>query len=134
MKSETITFYKGRKEALATSRVGHLEKEYDILSDTIEEDVRVLRIKPKDLSEINKLREELTEVIAEKLGEGTSKTFKAILSDTLTEYDKASIKRMYKKLIEAKGEVPPVKATKGCFEIIIGDGRRKKSEIIRIRE
>lgn len=134
MKSETITLYKGRKEALASSRVGHLEKEFDILSDTVGEDgVRTITIKPKDLAELNKLRKELVEAIAKKLGEAGSRTFKRILSDTLREYRDSDIKRMHSQLVVAKVK-PTVKATRSCFEIIIGDGRKKNSHIIRIRE
>lgn len=132
--SETITFYKGRREALASSREGHVQKEYDIVSDSVEEDgTRRLVMKERDLSELNEMKEELVDAIAESLGEGGSKTFKQILLDSLGDYKHSDIKRMYRKVISQK-KAPLIKATPGCFEIIIGDGRRKNSDIIRIRE
>lgn len=131
--SETITFYGGRKEALATVREGHVQKEYDIISDSAEEDgTRHIIIKEKDLSELTKMREELVDAVAEKLGEGGSKAFKQILLDSLTDYSHLDVKRMHRKVVLQK-EAPPIKATRGCLEVIIGDGRRKSSDIIRIR-
>jgi len=130
-RTETFTLYKKRKEALATTRIGHIEKEYDLITDEVDENgVRVIRMKPKVSTELAKLRNELADKIMEKLGE-TSKMLRKLLLDTLNDYNDASIKRMHRKVVLG---IAPVKATKGCFEIIIGDGRKKSSDTIRIRE
>lgn len=130
-RSETITLYKARKEGLASTRVGHVEKEYIIESDASSEDgTRTITLKPKDLSERQEMQNEVVDALMRKLGE-TSKTLKAILKDTLRDYSEASIKRLYRKVV--LGEEPISKGP-GCYYISIGDGRRKKSDIIRIRE
>lgn len=129
-RSETVTLYKVRKEGLASTRMGHVEKEYDLLSDEVDEDgIRVIKIKPKDLSDRVRMQNEVVDSLMEKLGE-TSKTLKAILRDTMKDYGEASIKRLYKKVV--LGE-EPIRKGPGCFYISIGDGREKKSDIIRIR-
>ena len=58
-RTETMTLYKARKEALASSHVGHVEKEFDLLSDEVDEDgVRIIRLRPKDLTEIQRMHGE----------------------------------------------------------------------------
>lgn len=131
MRTETITLYKERKEALASTRVGHVEKEFNLISDEVGEDgVRVIRMKPKDLTELNKIKNEVVDAIAKKVGD-EGKVFKKILLDTLGDYNESSIRRIHSKVVLGK---VPVKASPGCFEIIIGDGRKKTADIIRIRE
>jgi len=129
-RSETITLYKARKEGLASTRIGHVEKEYDILGDEVgEEGIRIIRMKPKDLSEQVRMRSEIVDALMKKLGE-TSKTLKEILADTLKDYGDWSIKRLYRKVVLGK---VPVRKGPGCFYISVGDGRKKTSDIIRIR-
>jgi len=131
VRNETITLYKKRGEALASRDPGDtVDNEYEILSDTIGEDgTRILQLKPKDLTELRKVTQEVVNAIAEKIGEGKSKAFKALLFDVLKSYRHQDIYRMHRKLAK---EGIPVKVSKACFEVIIGDGRRKNSEIIRL--
>lgn len=129
-RAETITLYKARKEGLASTRIGHVEKEYDILGDEVGGDgIRTIRIKPKDLSEQVRMQNEIVDALMKKLGE-TSKTLKEILADTLRDYGKWSINRLYKKVV--LGGVR-IRKGPGCFYISVGDGRKKNSEILRIR-
>jgi len=130
-RSETITLYKARKEGLASTRIGHVEKEYDLLSDEVSEDgVRIIKVKPKDLSERAKMQNEVVDSLMKKLGE-TSRTLKAILSDTMKDYSEATIKRLHKKVVSGE---KPIRRGRGCYYISIGDGRKKGRDIIRIRD
>jgi len=130
-RSETFTLYKGRKEGLASSWMGHIDKEYDLLSDEVgEEGIRTIKLKEKDLSERLQMQNKVVDALMVKLGE-TSRTLKAILKDTIKGYSEASIKRLYKKIV--LGEAP-VRKGRGCYYISIGDGRKKDRDIIRIRE
>ena len=129
-RSETITFYKARKEGLASTRMGHIEKEYSIESDLSSEDgTRTIILKPKDLSKIDSMRKEIVDSLMGKLGE-TSKTLKAILKDTLRDYGDASLKRLYRKVVLGQ---ETIRKGPGCFYISVGDGRKKSSDIIRVR-
>ena len=128
-RSETFTLYKGRKEGLASTYMGHIEKEYEIVSDEIEEGIRVIKLKEKDLTERTKMQEEIVDAIMEKLGE-EGKMLREILRDTMKDYGSSSIKRMYNKAVLGK---VPIRKGRGCYYISIGDGRKKNSEIIRIR-
>lgn len=133
MATENVTLYKGKKEALASTREGHLEKEYNIVADVTDKDgVRTVVLKLKDLSELVAKKKELVEVVAKALGEGRSKVFKEILLDSLGDYKSKDIERIHRKLVIEKRDLP-IKAVKGCYEVIIGDGRRKDSDIISIR-
>lgn len=129
-RTETFTLYKARKEGLASTTVGHVEKEYDLLSDEMGEDgIRTIKMKPKDLSERLVMQKQVVDSLMEKLGE-TSKTLRAILGDTMRDYSEANIKRLHKKVVLGKASV---RRGRGCYYISVGDGRRRNSEIIRIR-
>lgn len=130
-RSETFTLYPGRKEALVASWSGELDKEWRLLSDAVGEDgIRTIRMKPKDLTELAQKRKEVVDAIMVKLEE-TSKTLRAILLDSIRQYNKTSIDRLYKKVVLGK---EPIRKGRGCYYISVGDGRRKDSEVIRIRE
>ena len=66
----------------------------------------------------------------EKVGE-RGRMLKEILLDTMMDYHDTAIKRMHRKVV--LGE-EPVRKGKGCYYISIGDGRKKGSDILRIRE
>ena len=130
-RAETMTLYKARKEALASTHMGHVEKEFDLLTDEIGEDgIRTIRLKPKDLTEIQKMQVELVDKLMEKMGE-TGNMLREILLDTVKDYHATAIKRMYQKVV--LGEAP-VRRGKGYYYISIGDGRKKGADILRIRE
>ena len=118
---------------MASTREGHIKEEYDLLRDESGPDgTRTIILKKKDLPEIQRMRDELVEKLCEKLGEPKeSKMIRKIILDALKDYNLTSLKRIYNKVV--LGEVP-VKARPGCFEIIIGDGRKKNSDIIQLRE
>ena len=108
------------------------EVAYDIISDGIDLDgVRVIRLKEQDRREREKKIKEIIDTLAEKLGEEGSEIFREITYDTLRNlYDEVIDK--YHKMIVVKGE--KVKKAPGCYKIIIGDGRTRRSEEINLRE
>ena len=83
----------------------------------------------ENLTEKRKQEREIVGALMEKLGE-TGKTLRAILADTMKDYDAASVKRLYQKVVLGKA---PIRTGPGCFYISIGDGRKKHSDVIRIR-
>jgi len=129
---ESISLYRSGK-ALASKRAGgHITGDYEIIEDSVSEgDVRTIKLKPRDKKEFLAQMKELIELLLDKLGETESKAFRRLLEDTLIDYDDESIMSMLKDMKEGK---KPVKTSKGCFDIIIGDGRRKNTNRIIIRE
>jgi hypothetical protein len=113
--------YSGKEES------GHITAEYKIEKDEKDKDgTRTIVLKPVDLSEHKARVEELVNLIADTLDESKSKNFKAILIDTLGDYETEHIENLIKKIKGGK----PVKSKEGCFKIIIGDGRKKHSNEI----
>lgn len=128
---ETFSIYT-KGHVLLSKGGGHVDKELDVLSDTTTEDgIRTLVIKPADVSKAQSEISELVELIAERLGEKESKHFKEILRDSLKDCRNSDITRMLKKVRVGK---EPIKAHKGCYRVLIGDGRSKNSDFIRIRD
>lgn len=128
---ENLSIYKGFVLS-GSGREGEIPKhEYEIMEDKTEEGVRTLVLKEKDLTEHLSKVKELADTIAEKIGESDSKAMKALLFDALKHYWDEDIEQMYKRVVLSE-KPPPVKARKGCFEIIIGDGRRKNADIIKL--
>jgi hypothetical protein len=126
---ENISFYHGNL-AMAGLREGEIPRhEYDVVSDKMEEGVRTIQLKERDRAAFFDKCKKLADAIAEKIGEGESKTFKALLFDALKHYWDTDIDRIYDSVVSGK---TPVKARKGCFAIIIGDGRRKSADIIQL--
>jgi len=133
MAIEAMSLDSRKKEALASSKVGHIEREYNIVSDAVGEDgCRTIVLKPRDMTTLKKAKQELASEICRRLNE-TGTVFKKILMDTLKDYKEADILQMHKRLLLDE-KPPPVKATPGCFKIILGDGRKKNSHHISIRE
>ena len=129
---ETITFYRKGFALAKTREEGNITGDYDVLENTIDKDgIRTIKLKPQDKSQHIANVKELVSAMLEKMGEEESKAFRDLLEDTLVDYEAEEVERMLKKV---KGEDKPVKARKGCFQVIIGDGRRKDAEIIQLRE
>lgn len=110
---------------------GHITGDYDILKDETVEGVRTIVLKERDRKEFIQKVKELSKVLAEKLGEGESKTLTKILEDVFIDYEDEHLYKLHKRVVEGK---EPVKAREGCFHIIVGDGRKNSSEIIDIRD
>ena len=127
---ENISLYRRGVAYAAKREGGHITGSYDVLNDeTDNEGIRTIILKTQDKVKHLTIVKELAKLLAEKLGEGESKTFISLLEDTLIDYEEESILRM---LDKAKKDIP-VKTREGCFKIIIGDGRRKNADIIDLR-
>ena len=94
-----------------------------------QESIHQLQTEIQTLKIKDEFRTKELDALMKKLGE-TSKTLKEILADTLKDYGIFSIKRLYRKVV--LGEAP-IRKGRGCFYISVGDGRKKTSEILRIR-
>jgi hypothetical protein len=91
--------------------------------------VRTIVLKEKGIEEYKDKVDEIVALMMKKMGE-TSKTVEGLLKDALIDYQPKYLDKLLKML--QKGE--PVKVKEGCFKVIIGDGRRKNSEQIMLRE
>lgn len=108
----------------------HITGEYKVVSDETKEGVRTLILQEKDRTSQKEKARKLSNLLAERLGEGESTTIKELLYDLFKDYYEKELDGLLKKV--EKGE--PVKASEGCFKIIIGDGRTKRSEHIMLRD
>ena len=128
---ESISLYRQGYAYMGKRPDGHIDKEYDILQDDTVEGVRTIVLKERDLAaHLTRVRE-LSDAIAEKLGEGESKVVKGLLCDVLKDYEVKNFDQLYRQVM-VQGE--PVKSREGCFKVIVGDGRRKGSQHIMLRE
>lgn len=126
---ESISFEKDVAYS-GKSNTEHIDKEYTIVSDSVNDNgERVIILKERDLGAFYKKIDELVDLIMTSLGE-TSPVLKGILLDHFHEYKEKTIDSITKKLKKGAS----VKAKEGCFKIIIGDGRRKNSEHIMLRQ
>jgi hypothetical protein len=114
------------------------EVEYSILEDSRTIDgVRVIKLKETYITERERKLKEIIDTVAKNIGESESKVFKAILKDAIIvrlavidEWNE-TIDDLYDRVVIKKEKV---KASPGCYSIIIGDGRTNKAEtIINIR-
>jgi len=129
---ETISFYPGRKEALASKSGTHISAEYDILEDSEQESgERVIRLKKKDLTEETKNRKELVVLLCGKLKESTEGLFAKLLEDTLLDYRRSDVDSMIRDIKKGKSVS---KAPTHCFRLHIGDGRKKRSHTLSLRD
>ncbi len=137
MKDELVT-----KETIRISRKGtaysnlegerHSVADYIVDSDETKEDgKRVLVLAPRPMEDTSQKTKELVRVMLKRLGEPRSRTLKRLLSDVFVDYFPEAIERLYDKIV-VKGE--PVKEKEGCFRLIVGDGRRRESEEIMLRD
>ena len=126
---ESISFEKDIAYS-GKSNTRHIDKEYAIVSDLINDNgERVIILKEKDLTGFYDKISELVNLIMASLGE-TSPVLKGLLNDYFHEHREKTIENIIRKLNKGAS----VKAKEGCFKIIIGDGRRKNSEEIMLRE
>jgi len=106
--------------------------EYEVLQNDLDsEGVRIIKLKKVDPKERAKKLKSLVDVIAERLGEGNSKAFKGILKDAMGDYWTETLDRLYGKIV-TEGE--KVTARPGCFEVTVGDRRKRSAESIALRE
>jgi len=127
---EQIALYRRGVAYAAKREGGHITGDYDILKDETIEGVRTIVLKERDRKEFLQKVKELSKVLAEKLGEGKSKTFIKILEDVFIDYEDENLDKLYERVVQGK---EPVKSREGCFHIIVGDGRKKGAAIIDIR-
>lgn len=128
---ENITICYGGAVFAGKREGGHITGEYTMVSDNVAEDgTRTIVLKTVDQTEHIQHAKELTELIAEKLGESESKLMRGLLYDTLIDYRDEVIISMIK---DIKGKNKPVRAREGCFRIHIGDGRRHNSHCLELR-
>jgi hypothetical protein len=100
----------------------HIDGEFEVLEDvTTEDGLRKITLKKKDLAVQRQKLDKLVTSLLKALHEEDSKLAKDILEDHLRDYEEKSIDKMQKMVDEGK----PVKKREGCFNIIIGDGRKK---------
>jgi hypothetical protein len=119
----TVYQSKGRSE--------HIDKEYSLIEDNTDKaGRRTIILQEKDLTLQKEKARKLANLIADRIGEGSSKTFKEMLYDIFKDYYEKTLDKLVKRV--EKGE--PVKVKEGCFKILIGDGRTKKSECIMLRD
>ena len=127
---ESISLYKDRA-LLGKGRSPHIDKEYEILEDKQEGDVRTIILKEKDLKPYWERVQKLVDIMADKLGEGESKAFKGLLFDALKDFEEKPFDKLYRQVVEGER---PVKVREGCFKLIVGDGRKGDSWHIMLRE
>lgn len=128
---EHISFYRRGVAYAAKREGGHITGDYDILKDETIEGTRTIVLKERDRKEFIQKVKELSKTLAEKLGEGESKTFIKILEDVFIDYEDEHLYKLHERVVQGK---EPVKTREGCFRIIIGDGRKTSSAIIDIRD
>jgi hypothetical protein len=128
---ESISLYKQGYAFMGKDPVGHIVAEYDIIRDETVEGIRTIVLKERDLKPFYRRVRELADAIAERIGEGESKVVKDLLFDALHDYESRLIDKIYRRVV-VRGE--PVKPQEGCFKIIVGDGRRRNSVHIMLRE
>src|SRR4030042_740127 len=109
--------------------IRHLPDEYDVVSDKEEDGCRVLRLRPRDMTQAIERRKAVVEEILRRLGE-RSKALRDVLDDSLGDLWAESIDDLYDRVVVKKEKVS---TAEGCFKIYVGDGRTKNSREIMIR-
>jgi hypothetical protein len=128
---ESISLYRQGYAYLGTHEGGHIDKEYDILKDeTSPEGVRTIVLRERDLTAFKEKAARITDLLLEKIGESDSKAMRGLLCDILGDFTEKHLDEIEWKL----GRGAPVKIREGCYKILIGDGRRKNSVEIMLRE
>ena len=125
---ETITMEQGKTATLMSNEDLEIKAEYDIVSDTTnDEGIRTITIKPSSRNSIflNK-RKELIEELLNRLGEKSDGNFAMLLENVINQYGFDLVEEFHKKVVTQK---EPVRAQKGCFEIVIGKGKGRAGNI-----
>ena len=128
---ESITFYRDGSAMMGKHPGTHIDKEYDVVQDqTDETGVRTIVLQERDLAPLRRKARKLADAIAAKLGEGDSTTVKGLLYDVFTDYHEKTMDKLLRMIAAGK----PVKVREGCFKVVIGDGRKRNSGVIMLRE
>jgi len=127
---ESISFYSRGKVFCGKGHSTHIDQEYELVEDKTKEGVRTIVLREKDRTGLIEKARKLVDTIAEQIGEGESKAVKAILFDEFKDYAEEYLDQIYKRITVKK---EPVKTQEGCYKLFIGDGRKKDSIEIMIR-
>ena len=129
---ETFTIYTARKEVLLCKGTGrHIDEEYELVEDVTAGDERTIRLKRKDRTEELNDKKKLVALLAGKLGEPSTGLFAKLLADTMLDYRSSDVSKMIKAVESGK---PVSKAPTHCFRLHIGDGRKKNSFTLALRD
>ena len=125
---ETLEITQSGKAVSMQNEDGEIKTEYEIISDeTNDVGERTIKIKPSSRNtEIKRKRNELVDILLQKLGESDSKAFSMLLENTIKQYGYDVIEELHMRVV---AQQQPVKAKKGCFELVIGKGRGRFSHI-----
>jgi len=125
---ETIQIRDDHTADITENATGEIKNEYDVVEDSEDEDgIRTIKIKVSQRGrEAAVERRELVNALLEALGEKDSKAFSALLENVINVTGSEVIRDWYKSVVVEK---QPVKTKKGCFEIVVGKGRRLTDRI-----
>lgn len=125
---ETIQFRDDKTAESTNNATEEINHEYDVIDDTVEEDgTRVIRLKVSQQSkEAVEQRRQLVETLLVALGEEESKAFRGLLENVMGVTGAVQVKELHQRVVKEK---QPVKTSKGCFEIVVGKGRRGRDRI-----
>ncbi len=111
-------------------KLGHWNGYWNVKSDkTNKAGERTIVLKKQDRKNIDKKREEVIEGLLKGLKE-KSKALRGLLDDVLQDTWDENIENLYERVIVKKQKVS---IGDGCFKLSIGDGRRKNSTEIMLR-
>jgi len=112
-------------------KIRHWDEFWNVKSDkTNKKGERTIVLKKQDRKTIEKKKKEVINGILEALGE-KSKAMRGLLDDVLQDTWDENIENLYERIIVKKQKVT---SGPGCFKIKIGDGRRKNSTEIMLRD
>ena len=128
---QNMTFYRDGTVLMSKCPGTHVDTEYDVVRDeTDEAGVRTIVLREKDVTVLRDKARRLATAIAEKIGEADSAVVHGLLFDVFKDYHERDMDRLLKMV--ATGQ--PVKVREGCFKVVIGDGRRRTSAEVMLRE
>lgn len=123
------------KAAKPGKKIRHMSESHRLVSDSTAPDgtrtIVIKKISQEEDAKFKKMKDELIKVIAEQNGEEASKSFKKLLEDVFSDNWRAHIVELHRMVVVDK---QPAKVREGCFKIVIGDGRKKSSKEIMIRD
>lgn len=128
---EKIVITRSKTAYTTDYAVRHAVKDYDVVSDeTSKEGVRTIVLKPSTLTpERDRLVEENTDMIMKSLKD-SSPTLRGIIFDTVKNGTLNNLRKLNKMLKSGK----KVSTSSGCFRLYVGDGRKKNSVALVIKD
>ena len=119
---ETIEIRENKTAYSTTNETGEIKIEYQLINDTTDIDgIRTVKLKPSTRnSSIQEKRKELVQELLKGLGEKDSKAFAGLLENAINSHGFEIIEELHQKVVDKK---EPLKTRKGCFEIVIGNGK-----------